>query len=563
MQIVTPGQMRLIEERSEQLGVSRKKLMENAGRALAGVIDDYCRKEPELPPEEKSIVFIAGKGNNGGDCYAAADILTGRGYKVRVICISEPTVQPAADMYKQTRDRFEIIHVIRSENTAAAVEAAEIDFMTAHGTDNENDPVEDIIERERQCMRRVSSALRCAYVIVDGVFGTGFRGRLDKDIAAVFAVKSGAYRIAADVPSGGDSSTGRASEGTFTADLTVAFGFVKTGMTQYPLKKNCGEIVVADIGLPVRAVDAIDGERQYFSIDRAHLGDFPYVRARDAHKGTFGRVLVIAGSSSMRGAAAFAAMGALRSGAGLVQAASVEKCINTVSVLVPEATFIELECDDYGFMLYDSSVSLLKKAMEKADSIVIGCGMGVTPDTAAITEFVVKNAECPVIIDADGINCISSDIDILLKKQTNIIITPHPGEMAKLLGCTAREINGDRFEAAEKFAEEYAVTVVLKGAGSIIADSSSTAVNHTGNPGMSCGGSGDLLAGMIGSLTAQDCGIFRSCCIGTYLHGLAGDIAAARLGEEAMLPRDTAESIPEAFRLLRKKEDLTGYKYCP
>ena len=182
----------------------------------------------------------------------------------------------------------------------------------------------------------------------------------------------------------------------------------------------------------------------------------------------------------MRGAAAFAVMGALRSGAGLVRLASVEKCIDTVSVLAPEATFIELDSDDYGYMLYDSSCEPLSAAMKKADAVVIGCGMGVTPDTIELTKFVTQNADCPVIIDADGINCIAKDIDILVKKKTDIVITPHVGEMARLLNCDTQMISENRLLAAEKYAEQYGITVVLKGAGTVVANSNYTAANHTG-----------------------------------------------------------------------------------
>ena len=562
MQIVSPKQMAKIEERSEELGVSRRQLMENAGKALAGIIDDYCRKEPDISPEEKSIVFLAGKGNNGGDCFVAANILVYRGYRITIISVGgKPVSELAAEMYDRLpADRVEFLEGYRSENVEAALEAAELDYMTIpnsrdgfheNGSDN---PFDAIVKKEQQRMRTVKGAILRAYVIVDGVFGTGFHGELDTETAGIFGIGSGAYRISVDIPSGGNSSTGTVSPGVFKADETVTFGFLKTGMTQFPLKKYCGKITVVDIGLPCKSVESIDGERAYYRIERNHLAAFPPKRERDAHKGSFGNVLVIAGSSSMRGAAAFAALGALRMGAGLVRLASVEKCIDTVSALVPEATYIELDCDDYGYMLYDSSIKPLTAALEKADAVVIGCGMGVTPDTTELVRFVAQNAKCPVIIDADGINCIASDIDILVKKQTNIIITPHTGEMARLLRCECADVSNDRFAAAESFAEQFGVTVVLKGAGTIIADNHITAVNHTGNPGMSVGGSGDILAGMIGAIAAQGADIIDSACAGVYMHGLAGDAAAEKLGQEAMLPRDIIDNISDSFRILKEKK---------
>ncbi|MBP5432657.1 NAD(P)H-hydrate dehydratase [Ruminococcus sp.] len=567
MQIVTPKQMSRIEERSEKIGVTKRQLMENAGRKLAELIDGYCRNEAKLPPEECSVVFLAGTGNNGGDCFAAADILVYKGYRITVVHIGglPRTVLAQEMLSKLPRERMSFIEGFRSGNVEAAIEAAELDYMTIQprndeksGERNERNPLDDILFSEKRRMGLIKGAIIGAQVLVDGVFGTGFHGQLDKDIIGIFGIGSGAYRIAVDVPSGGNSATGTVSIGIFKADETITFGFIKSGMSQFPLKKYCGKVTIADIGIPKSALDIIDGERKYIRIERNFLAAYPPKRERDAHKGCFGTVLVVAGSSPMRGAAAFATLGALRSGAGLVRLASVEKCIDTVSVLAPEATFIELDCDDRGFMLYDSSCELLAEALEKADAVVVGCGMGVTTDTIELMKYITQNAKCPVIIDADGINCIAKDINILMKKQTDIIITPHAGEMARLLNCGTDMIAENRLIAAEKFAEQYGITVVLKGAGTVVADSHSTAANHTGNAGMSVGGSGDVLAGMIGAAVAQGCGIFDGACAGVYMHGLAGDTAAKRLGMEAMLPRDIINSLPEAFGILReKKNNLT------
>ena len=563
MKIVTPKQMRKLEEQSEKLGVSKRQLMENAGNKLAGLIDGYCRDEAKLRPEDCSVVFLAGTGNNGGDCYAAAGVLVYKGYRLTIIHIGGLPKAPLAQemLSKLPRERITFIEGFRSENVEAAIEAAELDYMTIQPADadseesgSEHNPLDDLLEAERRRMGLIKGAVIGAQVLVDGVFGTGFHGELDKDTMGIFAIGSGAYRIAVDVPSGGDSSTGTVAAGTFKADETITFGYIKTGMSQFPLKKYCGRITIADIGIPAAATEIFGGEHQYHRIERNFLAFYPPKRERDAHKGDFGTVLVIAGSSSMRGAAAFAALGALRSGAGLVRVASVEKCVDTVSVLAPEATFIELDSDDYGYMLYDSSREPLAEAMKKADTIVIGCGMGVTPDTIELTKYVTANAGCPVVIDADGINCIAKDIDILRKKNSDVIITPHMGEMARLLRCETSMIADKRLLVAEQYAMQYGITVVLKGAGTIVASHNSVAVNHTGNAGMSVGGSGDVLAGMIGAAIAQGCGVFDGTCAGVYMHGLAGDTAARKLGMEAMLPRDIIGSLPEAFSLLKEKK---------
>lgn len=556
MRIVTPSQMREIEDRCEQIGISKKRLMENAGRALAEMIDGYCRRDPSVPPEEKRIVFLAGAGNNGGDCFAAADILIMQGYRVTIINVGGmPKTQLAKEMYNRLpEDMAMFIRGFKDEDFAAEMENAELDFMTDPSqTDDENSQLSEILRNEDLRKRYIYNAVTSAYVLVDGVFGTGYHGSLDEETAEIFSIKTSAYRIAVDVASGGNSTNGTADSRAFRADETITFGFMKSGMTQYPLKTLCGRVTVADIGIPNRAAVIIDGQHEYSLTGHAQLGGFPFERAADSHKGTFGTVLIIAGSSSMRGAAAMSSLGALRSGAGLVKLASVEKCIDTVSVTVPEATFLELECDDYGYMLYDPSIEPLREAMSRANAIVIGCGMGVTTDTRELTKFVVQNAEVPVIIDADGINCIVGDIDILMKRQSDVILTPHPAEMARLSGCATADVVGSRFDAAEVFAEKYDATVVLKGAGTVIADRRRTSVNHTGNAGMSVGGSGDVLAGMIGAIAAQGIMPFESACAGAYLHGLAGDIAAEKYGQESMLPRDIISCLPEAFTALRGK----------
>lgn len=562
MRIVTTKQMAKIEAQTEKLGTTRKDLMQNAGKKLAERIMEICANE-HPDPERTSIVFLAGNGNNGGDCFAAANILVYRGYHVTVVnLVKEPSTELAKEYFAMLPDKVKIVTGYRSDNFEAAMEAAELDYMTMHDKDvsalkskKELTAIEKILLKEKERMTSVRRAVVSADVLIDGVFGTGFRGRLESDLMAIFAIGTSAYKLSVDIPSGGDGSKGTISPGCFKADETLCLGCLKFGMTQYPLKKMCGKITIADIGIPQRAYDILEGEHGYYRLERDSLAGFPPKRERDAHKGIFGTVLVISGSSSMRGAAAFAALGALRSGAGLVKVASVEKCIDTISVLAPEATYLEMESDDYGFMLFDSSKDMLMDAMEKANAVVIGSGMGVTNDTMEIVRFVVANSPCPVIIDADGINCIANDIEILVNRKSDVILTPHPGEMARLLNCDAQTINENRIMVAEKYAEKYGVTVVLKGAGTIVSDRFNTAANHTGNAGMSKGGSGDILSGIIGSAVAQGFSPYDAACAGVYMHGLAGDAAAEKFGQEAMLPRDVINCLSDAFRILKEKQE--------
>ena len=415
MLALTPRQVQLIEEKSEKLGVTRRELMLNAGAKLAELIIGCSARENGAPPEETHVVFLAGSGNNGGDCYVAAEKLIYKGYNVTVVnLVKAPKTELAQEMFARLPEKVKKVTGYRSDNIEAAIEAAELDYMTIQDKDvsklknkKELTPVERLLIREKQRMTDVREAIVSADILVDGVFGTGYRGELENDIKAIFAIGTGAYKIALDIPSGGDAVKGTVSQGVFKADETLCLGFVKFGISQYPLRKYCGKITIADIGIPHQACDVSGEGRGYIRLDRNSLAGFPPKREKDSHKGSYGSVLVIAGSSAMRGAAAFAVQGALRTGAGLVRLMSVEKCIDTVSVLAPEATYIEAESDDYGYMLYDSSRDALLEAMKKAKAIVIGCGMGVTNDTKEILRFVVQNAEIPVIIDADGITCIS------------------------------------------------------------------------------------------------------------------------------------------------------------
>ena len=507
MRLVTPQQMKLLEDLSDKSGVSYAQLMERAGQQLSVFLLRQIRQK-----KDGKILFLCGNGNNGGDCFVAARLLSAQGVPVCVgLLCGIPKTILAYSMYKQLGD----IPVVSSAD-------------------------------------QLKEAIRIADFVVDGVFGTGFHGTLRPEQAELFQLASSRFCIGVDIPSGGNCATGQVSEGTFEADVTIAFGALKTGMTQYPLKDYCGKIQTADIGIPDEAYAIPADERSYTLLEHDSLAGFPEPRRPDAHKGDFGRVLCITGSSEMRGAAALSVLGALRSGAGLVRAASCPDCINTVSVLAPEATFIPLECDDNGFMLFDCNRQRIESELKKADAVLIGCGLGVTPDTVELTRFVTENAICPVIIDADGLNCIASDIDILQRRKAEVIITPHPGEMARLIGREGAEINKIRFFAAEKLAEKFHAVVVLKGAGTVIADNHFTSVCPTGNPGMSKGGSGDVLAGIIASLAAQGYSCFDAARFGAYIHGLAGNIAAEKLGHEAMLPRDIIDSLSDSFRIIKE-----------
>lgn len=289
-------------------------------------------------------------------------------------------------------------------------------------------------------------------------------------------------------------------------------------------------------------------------ITKEFLKDKIKSRPIDSNKGTFGNLLAICGSYGMAGAAMMAAMGALRSGVGLMRLAIPESIYPIAAVRLPECVFHPIKTTDKTFS--QSNCSELLKLSETASAVVLGCGMGWNFFTSSVTERIVESCTVPMVIDADGLNCVSEHIDILKDAKAPLIITPHPGEMARLTKTTIEEVQSNRIECACNFAKKYNVITVLKGAGTVVASPTGEyRVNTTGNPGMSTGGSGDILAGIVGSLLAQGYSPFDAACLGVFVHGLAGDITAKQQGMISMLPTDTLKNIGKSFFFIT---DLQG-----
>lgn len=543
MKIVTPEEMGKMEILSEKLGTSRAVLMENAGIKLAKFISEISHKK-----NARKILFLCGKGNNGGDCFVAGRELIYSGYDVTFVHLcGNPSTDIAKNAFsKIPKSRAKFFNGYRDKGIKSTVESEELAFMTG---ELYKDSARKTKRQEESRISSIMKAIEDNEVIVDGVFGTGFHGVLDREITEYFKASESKIKIAVDVPSGGNCLTGEVSNGTFIADYTAVFGYLKSGMTQYPLRQFCGEVQVFDIGLHEGSLSVLSKDMNV--IDSSIVKSLKQYRKPDSHKGDFGKMLSITGSDRMRGASIMSSMSALRSGVGLLTVASSWTCINNISYQIPEAITLPLATDSEGYILFEENRDILQKVLKSYDSILIGCGMGVTESTRNLTEFIIRNAECPVIIDADGINCIASCIDILSESKTDIILTPHPREMSRLCGTVTEGIQKNRIETAMNFAEKYGVTLVLKGAGTVTADSKQCMVNINGNPGMSRGGSGDVLAGIIASLSAQGYSAFDSCVYSVYIHGLAGDITAEKMGYEAMLPTDIIKNLSASFMSIK------------
>ncbi len=269
-------------------------------------------------------------------------------------------------------------------------------------------------------------------------------------------------------------------------------------------------------------------------------------RSADSHKGTYGHLLAVCGSVGMAGAAILSARAALRSGVGLLTVALPKSIYPIVAASVSEALFLPLPENEQG-RVSQTALPLLRQALKGKTALLIGCGLGYCEDTQVIVRELLGQVDCPTVLDADGINAVAQHIDVLEPASSSIIVTPHPAEMARLCDTTVNDVQSDRIGVATAFAERYGVTVALKGYHTVVADITQYCINPTGNPGMATGGSGDVLAGMIASLAAQGMALFDAARCGVYLHGLAGDNAAKRCSQRAMLPSDMIEELRGVF----------------
>ncbi len=502
MIIYAKEQLVAVENAAMDGGISQQRLMENAGSTVAKVIrDNYgC--------QGIKVCVICGSGNNGGDGYVVARRLAKDGADVTVITFNGlPGSQAAREMYS---------------------------FVAELGL-----PIVDANED----MERSFVAITDADVIVDAAYGFGFRGEMPTTLCELFDTvsKSRGSKIAIDIPSGIECDSGRIAAHTAHADITVTFIAHKICHMLYPSAAYCGKVILTDIGIP---------ESCYLRSNIGKIGE-TYVkgvlpqRAEDGHKGTFGTVYTVCGSYGMCGAAAIAATAAMKSGCGLVKMAVSDEMYKILGVKLDEPVFDI--CSDEKSLTADSAVKICMQAA-KADSVLFGCGSGNTDDTQKLLQSVISAARCPVVIDADGINALARNIDILRNADCELVLTPHIGEMARLCGVTVEELMANRIGYGEYIAMNYGVTVVLKDANTLVfLPNGCIYVNTTGNSGMATAGSGDMLAGIIASLLTQGMPAVDAARAGVYIHALAGDITAEIISKRSMTVSDMLNNLSAAF----------------
>ena len=448
-------------------------------------------------------VLLIGKGNNGGDGLVAANLLAEQGLKPAVVlCCGEPDTDLSSAAYARLDKSVE---VLKAENA--------LDFIKG------------------------------ADVLVDCIFGTGFHGSLRENILPVFrACKNcDGMKIACDLPSGVNARNGQADKLSFKADVTVTFHRGKLGLYLQPAVDFCGEILVKDIGIDERCENTLYPVITPFDVTKARAA-LPF-RPADGHKGTFGKVVSVAGSESYIGAAGLSAMAAMRTGVGLFELCTAKSVVNSLSAGMYECTYSAMKTDKDGFMVAENAEAILKKC-EKASCLLIGCGLGHTAQTEKLVAELIENAEIPIVLDADGINSLCPNIDVLLKKKSTVILTPHPAELARLCGVTVGEVMSDRLGFAYRLSEKYGVTVLAKSADTFAVDGGKVYLCTEGTTALAKGGSGDMLAGIVSSYVAQGCDALDAAALGSFTLGSTALLAGYKRSERGIIARDVIDALP-------------------
>jgi len=503
MRVLTAAQMREADRITvEELGIPSLVLMENAGRQVVAAIEALF---PNLAT--RRVAVLAGRGNNGGDGFVIARTLLERVVEVPVFVIGS-----LADVRGDARHNLEVLGRLG----ASVVEIGDEQAWELH----------------------FSEISQCD-LVVDAMFGTGLRRALGGMYPTIVGDLNGSGLpvVAVDVPSGLLADTHEVQGDAVRATVTVTLAAPKVCHMLPPAQRLCGELVVADIGIPDSVIERLDGP--YIEvITRAMMRSVIEPRDSEAHKGEFGRVLVVAGSMGKSGAAHLAAMAALRSGAGLVTVATPRSVQPILAAMAPEYMTVGLDEDADGQV---TAAAVDRVLAIPTDVIAMGPGLGSGPEVRAFVHAVVERVGVPIVLDADALNAFSGQDAHRLggRDGHDVIITPHPGEMARLLGITTEAVQSDRIAAARGFAEAHQLHVVLKGHRTLVAAPEGTvAINMTGNPGMATGGTGDVLTGVIAGWFGQLLDAEGAARLGVYLHGHAGDLAMADYGEVALTASD-------------------------
>lgn len=515
MKVISPYAMREADRKAiEEFKVPGVVLMENAGREVAVAVKRIWNLDKKR--SSNKVAIFCGKGNNGGDGFVAARHLANMGFDARVILLADP-----------------------GEIKGDAAVNLKILFKMGLKT---------ITVKCEDDLPGAASFCDGAFAVVDALFGTGLKGEVRglarRAIELINSVNS--HVIAVDIPSGICGETGKVLGAAVKAEETVTMALPKMGLVLYPGAAYVGKLTIADIGMPLEVIKSVKNEGEL--VDRETIAGFFKPVPPDAHKGTFGRVFILAGSRGMTGAAALSALAASRSGAGLVTLGVPEGLNDILEVKVTEVMTKPLpETPEKSF-----SMQALTEALDfagKCDAVALGPGISTVEETKEFIKRFLLDCPVPVVVDADGLNALAGKPEIIAKVPAPVVITPHLGEMARLLSTSAELIQENRVKTAKNAAEQFKCTVLLKGARTLIAAPAGRLwINTSGNPGMATGGSGDVLTGMIAAFLARGMEPYEAAVAGAYIHGRAGDLAARVKGEVAMIAGDIIDFLPVAFK---------------
>jgi len=521
--LVTGQQMAAIDRRAICSGLSGADLMEAAGRGVVRVLQASLK---DL--SGRNLVILCGHGNNGGDGFVVARHAARLGAAVSTFLFAETSAVQS-----------DAAHHLR---LAGAAGVRIVSVLTSADLQN------------------VRDALSGCDIAVDGLLGTGIRGAARGTIAEGIQVLASAARpvLAIDVPSGLNADTGAVDGPCARAQDTVTFAQPKRGHLFHPGRGYCGELHLVDIGIPDAAVNA-EQDRVWWNAACGGSGLLP-CRPPDAHKGDCGRVVILAGSQGMTGAAALAAGGALRSGAGLVTVGVPESLNDILEVKLTEAMTCPLPEVRKARCFSLRARGDIGRLVSTADAVALGPGLGRHRETAELVRRLLTDIRVPLVLDADGLNALQGQAERIKDVGADVVLTPHPGEFSRLTGLPLSEVKANPIDSALKLASDTGAWVVLKGAPAVIASPNGEAyVNPSGNAGMATGGMGDVLTGLIASLLAQGLPAGQATCLGVYWHGLAGDLGAESQGQAGLLAHDLAEALPGAEQSIRNGSDTERY----
>lgn len=516
MKLVTASQMQDLDRRTiQECGIPGIVLMENAGRGAAELLVRYF---PQA--REGTVAVLAGRGNNGGDGFVIARHLKNWGIPAKV-------------------------YLFASIDDVQGDALTNLQIWLKMGGELIEIPYKGNFARKRK-------ELSSASLFVDAIFGTGLNAEVKGLLKEVISFINSTPQpvMAVDIPSGLNATDGKVLGAVIRADLTATFGLAKIGQVSEPGARYVGHLEVVDIGIPRTLIEQTDIKARLLDPEELNLSLLD-PRPGHAHKGDYGHLFVLAGTPGKTGAAAMVCSGALRTGAGLVTLGIPASLNPILEAKLTEAMTEPLPDAGTGY-LCANALERIRQLLEGKTALAFGPGISTQPQVQELFFELIPEISVPLVIDADGITALASRPEILKKCAGTAILTPHPGEMARLVGLTTDKVQADRIGVAKSFATAYGCIVVLKGDRTVIATPEEEVyINPTGNPGMASGGTGDVLTGMIGGLLAQGLPPLDAATWGTYLHGLAGDIAAQALGEIPLIAGDLIDRIPDALNEVR------------